>query len=645
MRRLYSFLFAIVIVSLYTFQAFGGNSGDLPSHIKTLKHQLISAKGKERVKILSKLSEELLGISAENSLARAREASDLVRELNDVKLEATVLEQLGRAQCAVGNYKTALQTFTRLLTLQEERKDRKGMAYAMNRIGFTLTDLSRYNEALLNYENALELAKEIHDERTIASTLNEMGVTYWYKGDVDSALPKFQEAYRMYGELGDKKNEAMAGINIGLLYHEAGMVRDAISKYKKSLAIFKKLKHRSGIGTAYINLCSAYRDLHRLPEALSVARKALVTFQATGDKQGLADANASIGAILFLQGKKKEAEPYVKKALLSYRALGIRNGEADLCGQLARLYLAIGKRKEGKAYLKKAFEIYSEIKAKREAAEMSRQLSHAYEEDGNYRESLRFANQYIFYSKKSRQSVEKLKLQYEQERLENQKRLAFREKKILELKAKRNRLIQIFLILFLLVVLLVLWILYRSFRSKRNANNLLSTLNERLRIQSQTDSLTGLPNRRSMISELEIERSRYDRNQSDFAVLMVDIDNFKTINDTYGHKAGDEVLEAVAETFKNTVRQSDTVCRWGGEEFLFLLRDTDIDGAVILAEKIRQEVEKIELEMAEGKLFVTVTIGASSFSTSGFDIGKAISRADQAMYVGKKAGKNCVSRK
>ncbi|NOY22495.1 MAG: GGDEF domain-containing protein [Acidobacteria bacterium] len=642
MRRWDGFLFVFLLISFCTTQVPAENAGDLPKDIVQMKRQLKTVQGDKRAQLLSRMSDAFLGRSVKESLGYANQALELARKLNRQDLEVVALSQVGKAQCAGGEYKRAFQIFKNLLNLQEKRRDRKGIAYAMNRIGFALTDLGRYDEALANYRNALKLAREVNDTRTIASTLNEMGVTYWYKGDVDNALPEFQNAYRMFVKLGDRKNAAMAGINIGLLFHEAGMLQEAIVKYKESLRIFRDMGHREGIGTAYINLCSAYRDQHQLPEALAAAKEARQEFQVSGDKQGLADANASIGAILFLQGKRIGVEPYLEKALASYRTLGNRNGEADICGQLARLYLALGKRGKGTEYLKKSFEIYSDIKAKREAAEISRQLSHVFEEDGNYKEALHYANLFLFYGRKSRQSVDKLKVQYEKERLENQKELALQEQKIAELKAKKNRLIQFFMAIFLGVVLLILWILYRSFKAKKNANELLSTLNRRLRIQSRTDTLTGLPNRRSMLAVLDVESSRYERNQIDFALLMADIDDFKEINDTYGHAAGDEVLKTISLVFQSYVRQTDSICRWGGEEFFFLLRDTDIEGATILAEKIRKEVAGTVIAFNENELLVSVTIGVSSYRNANKDIALAISEADHAMYDGKAAGKNRV---
>ncbi len=621
---------------------FGEITENSPKAVSEMKEKLTAAKGEERIALLSGLSEALLGRSVKESLDYANQALDLSRKLGNRQLEAAALGQLGKAQCAGGNYKTAFETFNRLLVLEKSRGDKKGIAYALNRIGFALTDLGRYDEALNFYRRSLKLADEIGDIHTIASSLNEMGVVYWYKGEVDNALPEFHKAYKMFVKLGDRKNAAMTGINIGLLYHEAGMLSDAIAKYKESLKIFRELKHREGVGTAYINLCSAYRDLHQLTRALSAAKKALTEFQITGDKQGLADANASIGAILFLQGKRQEVEPYVRKALDSYRALGIRNGEADLCGQMARLYLAMGQRAKGEAYMRKAFEIYSNIKSKREAAEMSRQLSHLYEEDGNYREALHFANLFLFYGEKSRKSVAKLRSQYEKEKIQNQQERLKQQKKIAALKERKNRLIQLFMVVFLGIVLLILWILYRSIKAKKRANELLSSLNRQLQIQSRTDALTGLPNRRSMLEALEQERLRYERNKIDFALLMADVDDFKEINDNYGHDAGDAVLKKISDVFRHYVRQSDGVCRWGGEEFFFLLRDTDIQGAQKVAEKIRKGVAEAVISWRGKNLKVTVTIGVSSFSASGRDIQQAIRHADHAMYAGKKAGKNRV---
>ena len=128
------------------------------------------------------------------------------------------------------------------------------------------------------------------------------------------------------------------------------------------------------------------------------------------------------------------------------------------------------------------------------------------------------------------------------------------------------------------------------------------------------EPLTGLYNRRHMMVRLQDELDRTARSKKGFSLLLTDIDYFKNINDVYGHDCGDEVLQSLAKILKENVRSSDSVCRWGGEEFLILLPETDIDSARILAERIRESVEKERFCYEDKDYMLTMTFGLSAYN-------------------------------
>jgi diguanylate cyclase (GGDEF)-like protein len=165
--------------------------------------------------------------------------------------------------------------------------------------------------------------------------------------------------------------------------------------------------------------------------------------------------------------------------------------------------------------------------------------------------------------------------------------------------------------------------------------------NARLFALATRDSLTGLYRRAVFDERLALEASRSFREGSPFSVLMVDIDNFKSINDTYGHPAGDEVLRAVAEALINNSRKLDTVARYGGEEFAALLPATDSAGAVVVAEKMRSAVASLVIPIQDRELQVTISIGTAS-SKEGIASAELVTYSDQALYSAKRSGKNRV---
>lgn len=170
----------------------------------------------------------------------------------------------------------------------------------------------------------------------------------------------------------------------------------------------------------------------------------------------------------------------------------------------------------------------------------------------------------------------------------------------------------------------------------------LTTLNGDLDRLSRIDSLTDLRNRRDIEETLVGALSAARRHEADLAVLLIDIDHFKLVNDTYGHQVGDAVLTRTGLAIQSALRSEDTVGRWGGEEFLVVLPHTDAAGAVVIADRLRVRVRVAmpDPDHSEPRIAVTVTIGAAAWTAGGMD--ELISRADRALYAGKAAGRNNV---
>jgi diguanylate cyclase (GGDEF)-like protein len=160
--------------------------------------------------------------------------------------------------------------------------------------------------------------------------------------------------------------------------------------------------------------------------------------------------------------------------------------------------------------------------------------------------------------------------------------------------------------------------------------------------QASTDGLTELANRREFEESLANEISRAERFGGNLALILADLDNFKQVNDRFGHQAGDEVLRSFAEILRETVRDIDVAARYGGEEFAILLPQTDIAGAEALAERLREAVESRPMaEVQDSPVMVTSSFGVSSFPEAGTGPG-LFAAADEALYRAKRAGKNCV---
>ena len=167
---------------------------------------------------------------------------------------------------------------------------------------------------------------------------------------------------------------------------------------------------------------------------------------------------------------------------------------------------------------------------------------------------------------------------------------------------------------------------------------------EALREQATRDGLTHLWNRITILQKLEQELSRASRNGSTLALLMADLDHFKQINDTHGHQVGDAVLRQTASRMSSTVRRHDFIGRYGGEEFLFVLPESNLDGATAQAERLREAIASEEFHVDE--LFLNVTASFGVAWTDAPDPNKAemlVRQADDALYLSKRRGRNRVT--
>jgi diguanylate cyclase (GGDEF)-like protein len=168
------------------------------------------------------------------------------------------------------------------------------------------------------------------------------------------------------------------------------------------------------------------------------------------------------------------------------------------------------------------------------------------------------------------------------------------------------------------------------------------TLVEQTERLASHDTLTGILNRRAFSAALEREFAQADRLASEVGLLLLDVDKFKTVNDTHGHHTGDDVLEAVGKLLPANLRPYDYTARWGGEEFVVALPHTGEDGALRVAERIRASIEALTLTTRTGAaLSVTASIGVA-LRARGESLTELVERADQAMYAAKRSGRNRV---
>jgi diguanylate cyclase (GGDEF)-like protein/PAS domain S-box-containing protein len=179
------------------------------------------------------------------------------------------------------------------------------------------------------------------------------------------------------------------------------------------------------------------------------------------------------------------------------------------------------------------------------------------------------------------------------------------------------------------------------FTENKDENSLRNSL-ESYKKQSSEDPLTKTANRRYLVAIAESKIREFKTMGTTFGIAFLDIDNFKLVNDTYGHEVGDKVLKILAETIQSNFRRHDFLGRWGGEEFVIVFSDVNRDGLMIASEKIRNLVAASSLRLSDHDLKITISIGATVV-TEDDTPESIITRADQLMYSSKRNGKNIVT--
>jgi len=172
------------------------------------------------------------------------------------------------------------------------------------------------------------------------------------------------------------------------------------------------------------------------------------------------------------------------------------------------------------------------------------------------------------------------------------------------------------------------------------AKSELETANGELSALAATDELTEISNRRSFLSRADQEMARVRRYKQSLCAIMIDVDGFKQINDQHGHAVGDEVLRAIARELEGSLRETDLVARFGGDEFVLLLPETPLEGAGKLAERLRQTVEGLAVVSGGEGIPVTVSCGVAEWAERHAGVGELIAEADAALYRAKGAGRN-----
>ena len=527
-----------------------------------------------------------------------------------------------------------------------------GTAMLLGSIASNLNILGRNAEAVRRYEQALETIGEAGSPTQVAFLHRGLGVALVDMEAYQPALEHYLTALAASETAGEPIESAKTAGNLGILYVSLGEFDKARQYHERSLAGFEAAGFKPGVAGALINLGAvaakfgqqaiaageADRARREHEALLEHNERALVLFAELGNERGKAYAISNIGLALDRLGQPRRALVEHERSLALRRQIGDVFGIANSQLSIVGTKTALGRHAEAMAALDEAaavipaesFNLQKEVAEHRvRIAEARRDFAAAL---AAQREVTRLTA--LIADADQRTQIAALQDRFDADQAAREIDLLRSNAHIADLQLQRQRLVTRLSVLIAVLAIGLLLVLLSRFRIRAASAR-------QLAIVARTDDLTGLPNRRHLMELMQYEQTRVNRGGRSFCLLMADLDDFKEINDRHGHDAGDIVLREVAHRLREAVRKQDTVARWGGEEFLLLLPESDKAGALVLADKLRWRIASAPFRIgnADAPATITLTLGCSEYQP-GSDLNDCIREADAALYEGKHQGKN-----
>jgi diguanylate cyclase (GGDEF)-like protein len=391
---------------------------------------------------------------------------------------------------------------------------------------------------------------------------------------------------------------------------------EALVAYERSLQAAKDAHLPKLEALILSNIADLHLRTHNFVKAESMSRLALQKAELIHDEPSIFNSKANIGFALGGQGKIAQAMEYLRPVVQHSRDNGDKADLEATIGEISRMY-------ENAHMYKEALELT--------------------------REQQRLSDE-LFRADRAK-TVATLQEQFDANQRKKQIELLARENQIKDADIKNGRLQQVITLLGAMVTIMVGIFVFMLYRKVKQTNAKLEEVNQQLEFHSVRDPLTGLHNRRSFLELMKARAStlEQDRREEDGAnpdcLMIMDIDHFKHINDTWGHSAGDAVLVEVATRLRSAVRDTDLTMRWGGEEFLIYSPKTKPSQLTPMVERVLRSIGTTPIMIGSHAIPVTVSAGFISLPFSGISEDqcnweKAMQLADMALYLGKVNGRN-----
>jgi diguanylate cyclase (GGDEF)-like protein len=489
----------------------------------------------------------------------------------------------------------------------------------------------------------ITLAKQVHDVALEAEAIGEIGFLQYNRGAMADALTNLQTAYRLCAETGNERGRLEALANIANVYADAQVAQDdrAIEYYRQLLGEFEKRRQPSDIADTVFNIGSTFETKGDFAAAERHYRRALAAFQKLGQASDVAYTKRALGSAVMKQGRAAEALQLLDAAVAFYDRTHDQENAAAARQSRGMAYRRLGRLTEALNELDAAQRFFERNNNARYLDKNAEEVTLIYAQLGDWKNAYDAAVRHAALEQtlaatRRDEISSRLRVTFDSEKKDQENRALARENALRATalrEAERSRKLQI--VVSALIALLAAALAILFWRQVVNTR--------RMRAMALTDELTRLPNRRHILTAAGIAFDAAKREGRAAAIIELDIDHFKRINDTSGHAAGDAVLRNVAHTCRLELRPGDQIGRIGGEEFLVVLHSATAQQAREIAERLRAAVERLDLSPIAPDVHVTISLGVWVGKARDLNaLTAAVAAADSMLYRAKENGRNRV---
>lgn len=456
------------------------------------------------------------------------------------------------------------------------------------------------------------------------------------KAQYDLAAAHLTDAYNLLELANDTRLERNVLNSLATLYYSNNQLALAGQYYRKLIALDERSGDEQALSVSYFNLGHVVASQQQFDTARGLFEQALQLSHKLGDVSGEAYANKALGVNAQASGDMPLAQSLLMKAREQFKGLHDERQQAAVLRNLGDVTLELQQPGQAIAWYQQALPTLLDMRLTTAIIRTYRGLSLAYEQQRDFESALKMQHIYTdllqtVFAQQNNASAQRLReelgLRHYMDSNSKLEQLSASQQRALQQKQTMMTLELLVLLLSVLLAALFGFMLWRGARTTRLLHNL-----------ATTDELTGVFNRRAIMDSGRQEWLRAKRYSQPASCLVFDIDHFKSINDSFGHGVGDEVLKAITATLSDMLRQTDTLGRIGGEEFLLIAGNTDLAQAQSLAERMRQRVANLELAGLDERR-VTISVGLAAYQLNlGFE--QTVQLADKALYHAKRSGRN-----